>query len=185
MRFITIYPAAFLAVLATAAVADYPLSHNEQHRLAVFCSYVVATHEAIVGPNGGGTELKAGDTCPECRGAGQVGDGTVMMKCIYNEDGLYCKNGKLAAVGSANDSFGEDCTPERDKGEDCTPERDKLEKCMKCREKGFTEPQIRALGEQLLRAIEEARAKEQPPASDKPQPQPEPEQQPYRVSYSR
>ena len=172
MRFITIYPAAFLAALAAAAVADYPLSHNEQHRLAVFCSYVVATHEAIVGPDGGGTTYKAGDTCPECRGAGQVGDGTVMMKCIYNEDGLYCKNGKLAAVGSANDSF----------GEDCTPERDKLEKCMQCSEKGFNESQIRALGEQLLRAMEEARAKEQPPAADKPQPQPEPEQQPPPAS---
>jgi hypothetical protein len=173
MRFITIYPAALLAAIATAAVADYPLSYDEQHRLAVFCSYVVATHEGIVGPDGGGgSTYKAGDTCPECRGAGEVGDGVVMMKCIYNEDGLYCKNGKLAAVGSANDSF----------GEDCTPERDKFEKCMECREKGFNEPQIRALGEQLLKAMEEARAKEQPPASDKPQPQPEPEQQPPPAS---
>lgn len=30
---------------------------------------------------GGGGDLKVGDVCPECRGAKEVGDGTIMMKC--------------------------------------------------------------------------------------------------------
>ena len=180
MRFIAIYPAALLAALAAAAVADSPLSSDEQHRLAVFCSYVVATHEGIVGPDGGGgTTYKAGDTCPECRGAGEVGDGVVMMKCIYNEDGLYCNRGKLAAAGASD--FGSsscdcDCGCEGKCGGNCD-----CKNCDCCEER-LNESQIRALGEQLLRAIEEARAKEQLPAADKPQPQPEQEQQPPPAS---
>ena len=175
----------FLALTATLAAAPLPMA--EQHRLAVYCAYTVATHENIVGPDGGGgSTYKAGDTCPECRGAGEVGDGVVMMKCIYNENGLYCKNGKLAASGSPGASdFGSsscgcdcdcDCGCEGKCGGKCD-----CENCD-CREERLNESQIRALGEQLLRAIEEARAKEQPPAVDKPQPQPEPEQQPPPAS---
>jgi hypothetical protein len=173
MRFATIYPAAFLAALAAAAVADYPLSHNEQHRLAVYCSYVVATHEGIVGPDGGGgTELKEGDTCRECRGLGTVGDGAVMVKCNYNENGLYCKNGKLAAVGSATDAFGAfggcDCCDEckGQCGGDC---------CDECTcDKPLTKVQIRQLGEELVKAMAAAKAKREsldpatPPATAKP-----------------
>jgi len=173
MRFITIYPAAFLAALAAAAVTDYPLTPNEQHRLAVYCSYVVATHEGIVGPDGGGgTAYKAGDTCPECRGKGEIGDGVVMMKCIYNEGGLYCKDGKLAAVGSASDTFGAfggcDCCDEckGQCGGVC---------CDECTcGKPLSKVQIRQLGEELAKAMAAAKAKLEsldsgtPPATSKP-----------------
>ena len=169
MRFITIYPAVLLAALAAAAVADSPLSVNEQHRLAVYCSYVVATHEGIVGPDGGGgSTYKAGDTCPECRGAGEVGDGVVMMKCIYNEDGLYCNKGKLAASGSAD--FGSsscdcDCGCEGKCGGNCDckncncckTELDELwAKLEEKAKKRFNESDIRDLGDQLRRALEES-----------------------------
>ena len=173
MRFITIYPAAFLAALAAAAVTDYPLTPNEQHRLAVYCSYVVATHEGIVGPDGGGgTELKEGDTCRNCFGSGLVGDGVVMMKCNYNENGLYCKNGKLAAVGSASDTFG------AFGGCDCCDECQGQCGGVCCDEctcgKPLSKVQIRQLGEELAKAMAAAKANlesldsDTPPATSKP-----------------
>lgn len=164
MRTITFY----LALTATLAAAPLPLA--EQHRLAVYCAYTVATHENIIGPDGGGgSTYKAGDTCPECRGAGEVGDGVVMMKCIYNEGGLYCNNGKLAASGASD--FGSsscccncDCDCEGKCGGNCDCdncdccETELEELWCKLEEKSknrFNESDIRDLGDQLRRALEE------------------------------
>ena len=144
----------FLALTATLAAAPLPMA--EQHRLAVYCAYTVATHENIVGPDGGGgSTYKAGDTCPECRGAGEVGDGVVMMKCIYNEDGLYCNRGKLAAAG-ASDFGSSSCGCEENCV--CTEEEELL-----------NQSQIRRLGEILLKAIQEAKEKREASDPDTPQ----------------
>ena len=159
----------YLALTATLAAAPLPMA--EQHRLAVYCAYTVATHENIIGPDGGGgATYKAGDTCPECRGAGEVGDGVVMMKCIYNEDGLYCNKGKLAAAGSAD--FGSsscgcncECECEGKCGGDCD--------CKNCvctkEEEPLNESQIRRLGEILVKAMKEAREKREASDPDTPQ----------------
>ena len=221
---ILVYPLMFAATLAAAAVAGDPLDFNEKHRLAAYCSFVVAVHDSIYSPVNGGETYKAGDTCPECRGAGSVGDGTVMMKCIYSEGGLYCKGGKLAASGSASDGSGDSdsFSPESEsesesasfadnfgnsnsfssasesksesekacncrkqcKGECeggccencdcCKPEQKKLFDCLECKEKGFNESQIRALSEQLLRALEESRVQKSEAVACKPQKQQEP-----------
>jgi len=156
----------FLALTATLAAAPLPMA--EQHRLAVYCAYTVATHENIVGPDGGGgSTYKAGDTCPECRGAGEVGDGVVMMKCIYNEDGLYCNKGKLAASGSpgASDFGSSSCGCEEKCGDDCD--------CKNCvcteEEETLNESQIRRLGEILSKALEEAKEKREASDPDTPQ----------------
>lgn len=163
MRTITVY----LALTATLIAAPLPMS--EQHRLAVYCAFTVATHENIVGPDGGGgSTYKVGDTCPECRGAGQVGDGTVMMKCIWSDGDYYCQNGKIAARGSASDSFGTSCCCDCDCGceSDCNGECG-CDNCT-CRsieelwrnledaaEGRWNESTIRDLGDDLRRAIEE------------------------------
>lgn len=59
-----------------------PISTEELCQLGAYISIAVVTvGEDGGGGGGGGSGLKVGDPCLECRGLGQVGDGTVMMKC--------------------------------------------------------------------------------------------------------
>ena len=92
-----------------------------------------------------------------------------MVKCLYNENGLYCNNGKLAAVGSSG--FGSspcgcncDCGCEGKCGgkcgckncDCCQTELDELWSKLEEKSKNrFNESDIRDLGDQLRRALEE------------------------------
>ena len=92
----------FAVFLVAAPAFAAPLPMQEKHRLAAYVSYIVSSYEDSA-PDCTAT-YKVGDTCPECRGAGEVGDGVVMMKCIWkSDDGNYfCNNGKVAKAGSSS-----------------------------------------------------------------------------------
>ena len=155
----TLLAASLIAATASAA----PLSMPERHRLAAYVSYIVAAYEDDAAPCC--STYKVGDTCPECRGAGEVGDGVVMMKCIWKSDDgqYYCKSGKVAQAGSVSEELWE-----------------KLEGVQS--DACWNESTVRDLGCKLEDAINEGkqqedcdRCQEQPEPEPGPPPQPEPE----------
>lgn len=144
-----------LAAVASAA----PLSMPERHRLAAYVSYIIAAYEDDAAPCT--NTYKVGDTCPECRGAGEVGDGVVMMKCIWKSDDgqFYCKGGKVAQAGSANEELWEQL--EGIKSDEC-----------------WNESVVRDIGCSLERAIAEGKQqadcskRQEPPAIEPEEDQP-------------
>ena len=89
---------ALVGAVLTAATTQ-PLTRGECYRLAAYLSYLVATD--VPDGGGGGSSYSAGDTCPECGGKGEVGDGKVMVTCNFrtDDDKLMCKSGTLREVG--------------------------------------------------------------------------------------
>ena len=89
---------ALVGAVLTAATTQPP-TRGECYRLAAYLSYLIATD--IPDGGGGGSSYSAGDTCPECGGKGEVGDGKVMVTCNFrtDDDKLMCKGGTLREVG--------------------------------------------------------------------------------------
>ena len=92
---------AFLLLTQSA----YALDEVELHRLGAYLSYVVAASDEILGEDDTPKIWTIGEDCPACDGLGEIGDGTVMLKCEWEDGDYYCKNGKIAKVGDMQEVF--------------------------------------------------------------------------------
>ena len=70
-----------LIFLALTSTAFAELPNAEIHRLAAYLAYVTSSVDAGGGGGGNTPDTPSGGVCENCRGAGRVGDGTVMFTC--------------------------------------------------------------------------------------------------------
>ena len=139
----------WLMLWAATATAATALPDAEKHRLASYLAYLVVSLEPE-GP-GGGSLYTVDANCPECLGKSVVGDGKVMVPCLW-EDGLYyCNKGKIAkrSDGDAMDYEIDEtlCEP--------TPEREELFEAIENAPLDFNESTVRELSYDLEQALAE------------------------------